>query len=70
MTRTTNDEDRRYQVLALTLRGRAIVPKLAAMADRNDAEFFGHLKAAERESIKAAMREIVHRHGLKAVPVE
>ena len=70
MTRTTSDEDRRYQALALTPKGRAIVPKLAAMADQNDAEFFGHLKAAERESIKAVMREIVHRYGLKAVPVE
>lgn len=70
MTRTTSDEDRRYQALALTPKGRAIVPKLAAMADQNDAEFFGHLKAAQRESIKAVMREIVHRYGLKAVPVE
>jgi DNA-binding MarR family transcriptional regulator len=70
VTRTTSDEDRRYQALALTSRGRAIVPKLAAIADQNDAEFFGHLKAAERESIITAMREIVRRHGLKGVPVE
>jgi MarR family transcriptional regulator, lower aerobic nicotinate degradation pathway regulator len=70
VTRTTSDEDRRYQALALTPKGRAIVPKLAAIADENDAEFFGHLNAAERESIKAAMREIVRRHGLKSVPVE
>ena len=54
--RTTSDEDRRYQALALTARGRAMVPKLAALADRNDAEFFGHLTAAEQETIKAAMR--------------
>jgi len=70
VTRTASDEDRRYQALALTPKGRAIVPKLAAIADQNDAEFFGHLKAAERENIKTAMREIVHRHGLKSVPVE
>jgi DNA-binding MarR family transcriptional regulator len=70
VTRTTSDEDRRYQALALTAKGRAMVPKLAALADQNDADFFGHLKAAERESVKAIMREIVNRHGLKSVPVE
>ena len=69
-TRTASDEDRRYQALALTAKGRALVPKLAALADRNDAEFFGHLTAAEQETIKAAMRAIVDRHGLKSVPVE
>jgi hypothetical protein len=46
------------------------VPKLAALADQNDAEFFGPLKAVERDAIKNAMREIVRRHGLKPVPVE
>ena len=70
VTRTTSDEDRRYQALALTAKGRAIVPKLAAMADQNDAEFFGHLKAAERESIKLPCARSSDRHGLKAVPVE
>jgi DNA-binding MarR family transcriptional regulator len=70
VTRTTSDEDRRYQALALTAKGRAIVPKLAALADRNDAEFFGHLAAAERQRIERVMRVIVRRHGLKSVPVE
>lgn len=70
VVRTTSDEDRRYQALALTAKGRALVPKLAALADQNNSEFFGHLSAAERQSIEKVMREIVHRHGLKSVPVE
>jgi DNA-binding MarR family transcriptional regulator len=70
VSRTTSDQDRRYQALALTAKGRAIVPTLAALADRNDAEFFGHLKAAERKEIERAMREIVRRFGLMSVPVE
>lgn len=70
VTRAASDEDRRYQALALTAKGRAIVPKLAVLADENDAEFFGHLAAAERRRIEKVMREIVHRHGLKSVPVE
>ena len=69
-SRTTSHEDRRYQALSLTAKGRAIVPKLAALADRNDAEYFGHLTATERQSIKGAMQAIVRRHGLKSVPVE
>ena len=66
----TRVEDRRYQALAITAKGRALLPKLAALADENDAAFFGHLNAAEQERIKSAMREIVRRHGLKSVPVD
>jgi DNA-binding MarR family transcriptional regulator len=68
--RIANETDRRYQALALTGRGRTLVPKLAVLADQNDAEFFAHLSAAERASIERAMREIVRRHGLKAMPVD
>ena len=35
--------DRRFQSLALTRQGRAITPKLAALADQNDKEFFADL---------------------------
>ncbi len=70
VTRTRSDEDRRYQALALTAKGRAILPKLAALADQNDAEFFSHLDAAGRDAIVRAMKEIVRRHGLKSVPVD
>jgi len=68
VTRRPGRDDRRYQSLALTAAGRALVPGLAALADRNDAEFFGHLKPAERAAIEAVMREIVRRHGLRTVP--
>jgi MarR family transcriptional regulator, lower aerobic nicotinate degradation pathway regulator len=68
--RTIHGEDRRYQALALTAKGRALVPELAALADRNDAEFFGHLTSAERTRIEKAMRKIVREHGFKSVPVK
>jgi len=68
--RSTGGADRRYQALALTAEGRALVPRLSALADRNDAEFFGHLRAEDRATIEAAMKEIVRRHGLRTVPVE
>lgn len=67
---TRSAGDGRLQSLALTGAGRALVPELAALADRNDAEFFGDLDPAERAVITAAMKRIVARLGLRGVPVE
>ena len=68
--RTVSTSDRRFQSLALTASGRALVPELSALADRNDEEYFGHLDPADRATIEAAMKEIVRRHGLRAVPLD
>lgn len=69
LTRRPGDRDRRCQTLALTPQGRALVPTLSELADRNDAEFFGHLQPEERAVIEAALKGIVRRHRLRAVPV-
>lgn len=68
--RTADGDDGRFQSLSLTGAGHALVPDLAALADENDAAFFGHLSAEERATIEAAMREIVRRKGLKGVPTD
>jgi DNA-binding MarR family transcriptional regulator len=70
VTRTADDNDRRYQALAITAAGRALVPELAALADRNDAEFFGHLSAADRAAIMRIMQDIVRRRGVRTLPVD
>jgi DNA-binding MarR family transcriptional regulator len=70
VTRTAGREDRRTQSLALTATGRAVVPKLSALADQNDAEFFGHLSASQRAGLETAMKDIVRRKALKTIPVE
>lgn len=70
VTRTIHGDDRRYQALALTDTGQALVPELSALADQNDAEFFGHLDASQRAAIQEALQDIVRRHGLRSVPVE
>jgi DNA-binding MarR family transcriptional regulator len=70
VTRASNGQDRRFQSLALTRQGRALAPDLSALADRNDAEFFGHLEPAERAAIENAMKEIVRRHDLRTVPTD
>ncbi len=70
VTRTASAGDRRYQTLALTAAGRALVPKLATLADQNDAEFFGHLTEADEARLMTLLKDIVRRRGLKAVPVD
>lgn len=69
VVRQSDDSDGRSQVVSLTVPGRGLVPELAALADQNDAEFFGHLNAGERAAIQAAMQDIVRRHALRQVPV-
>ena len=68
--RTASTEDRRQQTLSLTEVGRMLVPRLSALADRNDAEFFGHLKPAERAALEKTLKDIVRRHDLKTIPTE
>ncbi|HEX7640470.1 MAG TPA: MarR family winged helix-turn-helix transcriptional regulator [Burkholderiaceae bacterium] len=58
----------REQVLSLTRAGRALVPRLAELADANDEHFFGHLAAAERRALLDAMRALVARHRLEELP--
>jgi DNA-binding MarR family transcriptional regulator len=70
ITKSFSDDDRRFQSLSLTQSGSALVPKLAKLADENDAEFFGHLAPDERELIARIMKDIVRRRSLAAVPVE
>ena len=62
--------DRRFQSLALTRQGRAVTPKLAALADENDQEFFAALDSETREIIAVAMKDIVRRKGLRGAPVD
>jgi DNA-binding MarR family transcriptional regulator len=64
------EEDRRAQRIALTPSGRQLVPRLAALADANDALFFGHLPRAAREQLVLNMMDIVRIHQLRDVPVD
>jgi DNA-binding MarR family transcriptional regulator len=70
IVRTANRDDGRAQTLALTPRGVTLVPELAALADRNDAEFFDHLSVAEREILERLLRRMVERWHVTAVPIE
>jgi DNA-binding MarR family transcriptional regulator len=63
-------QDGRAQILRLTAKGARLVPVLAALADKNDAEFFDHLTAKERETMTRILKDIVARRAIKAVPVD
>lgn len=67
-SRAEADRDRRFQDVGLTAAGRALVPTLAALADRNDEEFFSALSVREREALMATLKRLVAIHDLKGMP--
>jgi DNA-binding MarR family transcriptional regulator len=70
VVRTAGAGDRRYQMVKLAASGRKLVPVLAALADQNDAEFFGHLSAEQLSALTSTLKQIVTRRHLKGVPVD
>ena len=70
VTRTADPTDGRAQTLALTPAGKRLVPKLAALADRNDAAFFDSLSATERETLEGLLRRPVRHGHMPAVPMD
>jgi DNA-binding MarR family transcriptional regulator len=70
LVRREREGDRRYQAIALTPRGRRLVPILAKLADENDAACFAPLSAPERASLLSTLKELVLAHGLTQIPTE
>lgn len=68
--REASADDGRAQTLALTDRGTGLVPDLAALADRNDAEFFECLGAEERETLTRLLKSLAERGRMTAIPIE
>lgn len=66
--RTAGPDGGRGQALALTSAARTLVPRLAALADQNDAEFFAALSQDERGLLDRLLRKIALDRGLTAVP--
>lgn len=70
LVREASADDGRAQTLALTAGGNALVPDLAALADRNDAEFFGCLVPDEREALGLVLKSLARRGHMTAIPIE
>jgi DNA-binding MarR family transcriptional regulator len=68
VTRAEANEDRRFQDVKLTAAGLALVPRLAALADQTDEEFFSHLSAKEREALMTTLRKLAAANKLKEIP--
>ena len=70
ITREGRDDDRRFQTVALTPRARRLVPTLAALADRNDAEFFSALTSTERVALRTILNKLAQAHSLSKPPID
>lgn len=62
--------DRRFQEIELTKTGKALVPKLALLADQNDDEFFSGLSNSERNQLTGLLKKLAKIHQLKTRPIE
>lgn len=69
LLRADSPEDGRAQTLALSAAGARLVPKLAALADENERDFFTDLSERERQQLGRILKSIVERRGLKSVPL-
>ena len=69
VARITRSEDKRSQALALTLKGKQLLPELAELADMNDAEYFGCLDAEEQAQLRGLLQELAQVHQWHDVPI-
>lgn len=70
ITRTEDAGDRRFQQIQITRTGRSLVPKLAKLADQNDAEFFSCLSPTEHQALRRILGKLVDTHALSQIPIE
>jgi len=70
VTRTAYAEDRRCQELKLTKSAMELVPKLARIADDNDASFFSVLSLSERDVLMNTLVKLSEFHRLNTNPIE
>src|ERR1700759_2423057 len=70
IAREPSRHDARSQTLRLTKRGQVLVPQLAALADRNEAECFAHLSIRDKKELQRILKETVARLSLTNIPLE
>jgi DNA-binding MarR family transcriptional regulator len=70
VSREVSEADGRAQVLALTRRGRRLLPELARIADHNDAHFLDVLSADERATLRSLLRRVATAHQISTIPID
>jgi DNA-binding MarR family transcriptional regulator len=68
--RQDSRNDGRAQQIRLSSIGRKLVPRLAAIADKNEDAYFGNLPTGVREVLIGLMRKIVEEAEMTQVPVD
>lgn len=68
ISRTAHSGDNRIQRLSLTRKGTGCLPRLAAMADRNDDHFFGCLDLGEKALLRKLLEKLTDHHQLRGMP--
>jgi DNA-binding MarR family transcriptional regulator len=70
IVRRARPDDGRAQTLALTAKGKALVPDLATLADRNDGAFFRALSVADRKRLEHLLRKLAERGRMTGLPID
>lgn len=70
VNRKESATDRRYQDIQLTHKGLSMVPKLAALADKNDEDFFSTLAKSEKKILTRILKKLAQGHHLTKMPIE
>jgi DNA-binding MarR family transcriptional regulator len=68
--RTELQDDRRFQRIAITKEGLALVPRLAQIADENEVFYFSHLSDAEKMILANLLKQTVEFHNFKNKPLD
>ena len=70
LLREASESDGRAQALRLTGKAERMVPRLAALADLNDAESFSQFSPEERRALRAMLEKSVTRLGISQVAID
>jgi DNA-binding MarR family transcriptional regulator len=70
IARAPDQQDGRSETLRVTAAGKALAPRLAALADANDAKYFGHLSATDRSALRRILESVARECGIDATPVD
>lgn len=70
VTRKEASGDRRFQDIKLTATALKLIPKLAAIADENDEQFFSSLSNTDRMTLLGILTKLAKTHNLNTSPTE
>ena len=70
VTRREASDDRRFQDIKLTPQAISLLPKLVAIADQNDDEFFCVLTSVERKQLMTVLQKLAKLHQLTKPPIK